>query len=222
MTPPSDHSLRIGRVFARLLVVEYINTRHTNRGDARHHYLCRCDCGNTTIVEWHNLRGNHTRSCGCLAKEGRPIHGHASGGKCSATYISWMSLFSRCYNPKDKRFIAYGGRGINVCERWRESFSNFLDDMGERPIGTSLDRIDPNGNYDPGNCRWATQKEQQRNRRNNVRVTINGETRCISEWLEVLGMPRSTLDKRRRAGFSLNTALTAPIRTDRKPIKEAA
>ena len=139
----------------------------------------------------------------------RPIkHGHTSGGKTSRTYFAWASMKKRCRGKNDKYYHRYGGRGISVCERWLE-FSNFLQDMGEVPEGLSLDRYpDNDGNYEPGNCRWATQKEQVRNTSQNNMITFNGETMCRTDWEVRLGISSGALWHRLKNGWSLEEALT--------------
>lgn len=126
-------------------------------------WLCLCDCGRETVVRGSDLREGKTKSCGCLhdelASKRNFRHGHSKGTR---TYRSWMAMRDRCRYSNHKDYEHYGGRGIKVCERW-QSFENFLADMGERPVGLTLDRIDPNGNYEPGNCRWATWSEQREN-----------------------------------------------------------
>lgn len=138
-------------------------------------------------------------------------HGHAGHGRQSKTYQAWNSMLSRCTNPNCKDWERYGGRGIEVCWRWRMDFVLFLSDMGEAPPGTSIDRIRVNGNYEPDNCRWATDIVQQRNRRNNRRITANGKTQCVAEWARELGTSRQTLRHRLRCGMSESETINKPI-----------
>lgn len=130
-------------------------------------WLCHCDCGENVVVLGSSLRSGNTKSCGCLQRQSGFNHGHNSPktGQISSTYHSWCSLKQRCLNPKATGYKDYGGRGIKVCGRWL-SFENFLEDMGERPVGKTLDREDNDGNYEPDNCIWSTAKEQANNRRN--------------------------------------------------------
>ncbi|MDE2442378.1 MAG: hypothetical protein KGP14_15280 [Betaproteobacteria bacterium] len=156
-----------GTRFGRLTVV----VRAENiQGNPNARWMCRCDCGGETVALGHNLKQGQVTSCGCVrravtAKIGRATktHGHSYPNE-SPTYISWECMLSRCTNPHDKSFKHYGARGINVCEQWR-TFGNFLADMGERPPGTTIDRINVDGDYEPANCRWATAKEQRANQR---------------------------------------------------------
>lgn len=126
------------------------------------HISCRCDCGGETVVFVGNLTQGNTKSCGCLRGGS---HGHAKANAHSQTYNSWVGAKTRCTNPNTIGWHNYGGRGIKMCDRWLLSFEDFLADMGERPPGHSLDRIDPNGNYEPTNCRWATRSQQRQNQR---------------------------------------------------------
>lgn len=141
-------------------------------------------------------------------------HGATAGRKGKTalyrTFRSWLSMKQRCLNPRDTNYAKYGGRGVKVCDRWRESFETFLADMGEMPDGCTLDRKDTNGDYEPDNCQWANRKAQTRNRRNTKRLTVNGETKTLGEWADLTGMNYHTLSYRLRRGWSPEQALTTP------------
>ena len=156
-----------GETYGRLTVLAEDVTSVRGRGGKRC-WLCLCECGGTIVVQQSNLRGGRTRSCGCLRRQATAEYNRRTkrthGMRETPTYSSWQSMLSRCYNPNATGFKHWGGRGITVTPAWHQ-FEAFLEDMGERPEGTTLDRIDVNGNYEPGNVRWATPGEQVRNRR---------------------------------------------------------
>ena len=169
-------------------------------------FLCRCDCGTESVVIGHGLRAGKSKSCGCYRRAvvGQRVWKH--GKSLTPAYRSWSGMKRRC-QLKTMRF--YGQRGITMCERW-ESFENFLADMGERPEGMTLDRIDPNGNYEPGNCRWATRSEQAINRRSTRLIELDGTKKCLTQWARDLGLSPSTIQTRLDSGWPLREALTTP------------
>lgn len=163
---------------------------------------CLCKCGNARVVQSMYLREGSAKSCGCANR-------HVNGNR-NPEYASCSAMMRRCYNPKEKRYPDYGGRGITVCDRWRESFFNFRDDMGPRPNGLSLDRRDNEGNYCKENCKWSTAKEQASNRRNNRWIEIGGERHLVGEWAEIKGIGSVTIICRLKAGWSKRDAVTIP------------
>lgn len=189
-----------GQKFGRLTVLDISHSKKIT------YWRVQCDCGKIKIIEGKSLRLGRTVSCGCYHKDKlRQMltkHGHAKGSG-SRVYEVWEGMKQRCLNINNARYQDYGGRGIRVCERWMK-FENFLADMGERPKGTSIDRINNDGNYEPGNCRWATRKEQQNNLRNNVRITYKGTTKTFNEWAEIMGIKRHTLYTRYKRGWPID------------------
>jgi hypothetical protein len=176
---------------------------------------CLCDCGVETIVLGINLTNGSTASCGCLQREVAAALGRKSathGMKGTATYRIWNGIRFRCHNEASKDWANYGGRGISVCDRWRSSFTNFLADMGECPPGMSIDRYpDNDGNYEPGNCRWATRVEQANNRRTTHAITHNGETLSISEWARRAHIsPQLLYNRVVTGGWDMTAALAVP------------
>lgn len=195
-----------GRRFGRLTAVEYAGHSQGSRVSL---WRCVCDCGGSTTSSAYNLKIGNSGSCGCRRKE--TLAGYAThGASKTAEYRSWLAMKKRCGNPMDKHYADYGGRGVAVCERWRQSFENFLADMGTKPSPAhTLDRIDNDGNYEPGNCRWATIHEQASNRRNNRIIEFENEKATIQEWSRRLGITISTLDYRLRA-WPMRLAMTLP------------
>jgi hypothetical protein len=197
-----------GKKFRRLTVLRFV-------GVSKHHrsqWLCRCACGKKTVVTGSNWE--RIESCGCLVKELATTHGHAPTGKPSSTYRSWRDMKKRCYNPHAKEFKRYGGRGIKVCDRWKNSFENFLADMGKKPVGLELERKNNDGSYEPGNCRWATHKEQARNRRDTRWITFNGQTKSLAQWGEEMGIKPITIHHRLEIGWSIAAALKTSVTSD--------
>lgn len=178
----------VGRRFGRLVVLLEQPARNV-RGHIV--YKCQCDCGNYKDILGASLRGGRTTSCGCAHHEAISTHGLDG----TATYKAWVSMRTRCFNRNCRHYPRYGGRGIGVCLRWSR-FENFLEDMGIRPDGLSLDRIDVNGHYEPPNCRWADAKVQANNRRNNLRVKLGGRVTGIAEFALACGLTESGARKR--------------------------
>ncbi len=161
--------LSVGQVFGRLQIVGMLRTMGSREAPGTLVCLCRCQCGGTANIIGPSIAGGKTRSCGCIRREvsrasrvALTTHGMVN----TPTWLSWRSMWTRCGNPNATDYELYGGRGVSVCQQW-ESFETFYRDMGARPPGKSLDRVDTNGNYSPGNCRWVTPAEQCQNRRNN-------------------------------------------------------
>lgn len=204
-----------GQRFGRLVAIRVMGSRN-----GKCVWLCRCDCNRRVEVLSSDLTRNdsrQTKSCGCQkhdsssARMRRINRRHGQYG--TPTYVVWQAMISRCHKKSDGSYHNYGGRGIRVCTEWRQSFEAFLRDMGAKPgPGYSIDREDTDGNYEPGNCRWATAKEQGRNKRNNVRLTLNGVTRCLTEWAEIIGVHHATIQYRLRRGLTVEQALTTPSR----------
>lgn len=159
---------------------------------------CLCDCGGTACVTTRNLKKDRTKSCGCLQKEVVGSLRRTHGLTHSPEYTVWQLMKDRCSNPKNKDFHSYGGRGISVCDRWVNSFENFLCDMGQKPsCQHSIDRINNNGNYEPNNCRWATPVQQAKNQRTNVIVFHGNQIMSLGEFADLIGTTRAALHQRR-------------------------
>ena len=167
--------------FGRLLVLCRVKPKS---------WLCQCDCGNLKTFKRDTLK--HSSSCGCYRREvvaaRNATHGAAPRNHPTAEYRTWMDAKARCYNPKNRSYRRYGARGITMCGQWRYSFETFLADMGPRPPGTSIDRINNDGNYEPDNCRWATKAEQVRNRPCNVLVNYEGRVFSLAELARHVGV----------------------------------
>lgn len=167
---------------------------------------CLRDCGKTTESLLSSIRAGRTQSCGCLKRECDIAKCLTHGLTGTPEYEAWINMRQRCTNPKRPEFRNYGARGISVCERW-ESFENFLDDMGTRPMGLSIERINNDGNYEPSNCKWATKVEQCRNMRRSRIFPHNGESKTLTEWSKVLGINYDRLRGRLRLGWTFERAI---------------
>lgn len=208
-----------GKRFGRLIVIGFSHRdQHKNKL-----WYCRCDCGNESIVRGGNLVSGGSTSCGCYRRERRTKHGHSKRGKISPEYHAWQAIFQRCTNPNDVQWYLYGERGISICEGWHE-FKNFFADLRKRPNRSySIDRIDNDGNYSCGhcpectknewvaNCRWATKKQQSRNRRNNHLIVYKGQTKTVAGWAEYSGLEYRTLLSRIEFGWSIEDAIEKPL-----------
>lgn len=172
-------------------------------------YVCTCGAEFTAFKS--NISSGHTRSCGCLRRQvtrDRSLsHGGRVGMAKTKAYVAWTNMRARCENAARPDFMNYGGRGINVCDRWMK-FENFLADMGEPLANTSLDRIDNARGYSPDNCRWASRRQQARNKRTTVMHEYAGRSMCLTDWSDELGIGRVTLLKRLQRGVPLNVALS--------------
>lgn len=190
---------------------------------------CQCDCGKVHIVVAGHLLSGHTRSCGCLweaagkcTKPKHITHGYTSRiatGKVSTEYNIWSGARARCLNKKSAAYQKYGAKGIGICDRWaigeggKSGFECFIEDMGDRPsLKHSLDRINPTGNYEPSNCRWATDREQQNNRSNNIMIEAFGRVDTIANWSRERGIGRVAILNRLAAGWDVERAMTQPVR----------
>lgn len=188
-------------------------------GKKSHLWLCQCSCQKKTVrqVDKFALIRGRSKSCGCfrpqLVSNSRRQHGESVCGKVSAEYRAWSAMKIRCYRASGSDVKHYQKRVIKVCDRWLSSFQNFLDDMGRRPSPRhSIDRYpDRGGDYEPGNCRWATAKEQSRNRDGLHPITFNGETKLLCEWADFTGFSSAVISKRLAHGWSVEKALTTPI-----------
>lgn len=210
----------IGQKFGRLTIVSEADAslkRYGGRTVRRRRWKCACECGIDVIVDQAKLLSGHTKSCGCYqrhrAAEAKTKHGYASRKGAHPIYHTWRGMMERCFYSKHEMYHRYGGRGIKVCDRW-QTFSNFLADMESMwRVGLTIERKNRNGNYEPSNCVWATQKAQGRNTcRNNV-LTLNGESLCLTEWSEKTGIHRFTIYSRIfRQGWSIEKALTTPVK----------
>lgn len=197
-----------GQKFGRLTVIE----RAQNKGK-KTMWRCKCDCGNESIVAGGNLTNGHIVSCGCF-NDKRRIEAHTKHGMSDdKMYSTWLSRRRRCYDTRCPAYENYGGRGIKMCDRWKEDYGAFYEDVSKLPhfgeVGYSLERIDNNGDYCPENCCWATAKQQSNNRRSNFMITYLGRTQTLGQWVDELGLNYKKTRKRiREYNWSVERAFT--------------
>lgn len=192
----------IGKKFGRLSVIGI-----DDRGTRKTYWVCQCDCGNIKTVRSDSLQSGAIKSCGCLKKEQdiknlTANHSHKMSG--TRIYEIWQGIKSRCYNIHDTRYHRYGGRGIIVCEEWKDNFENFFEWANENGYSDNLtiERIDNDKNYEPNNCRWANLKEQANNRSTNIKITIGNSERTLTEWCEIFNVDfKSAAARYKRNGF---------------------
>ena len=173
-------------------------------------WRCICDCGQSRIIEGTGLRAGRNKSCGCASPRFQSVYGLNHRGHEGRTYGIWRGMHSRCVDHKHKKAHLYAKKGIKVCDRWKD-FANFLVDMGEAPIGMSIDRIEGDKSYEPGNCRWATPKQQGNNTTANKILEFDGRSQTLSLWADELGIKANTIVYRLRRGWSVEKALTADV-----------
>lgn len=206
-----------GRKFGRLTALEF---SHSAKGQSI--WKCKCDCGNETFVSAGHLKSGHTTSCGCFARErfNKMITTHGLTG--TRLQGIWFSMKQRCFNKNNPAYKHYGGRGITICDEWKNDFKAFYDWSMANGYDEclSIDRIDVNGNYEPSNCRWATTEEQGFNKRTNRLLTYDGKTQPLNMWAKETGIDRSLIQARiDRLGWSVEQALTTPVKHNNRSKK---
>lgn len=205
----------VGKKFGRLTVIKRVEDHIYPSGYHRPRWLCLCECGNEVIVQACHLKSGNTTSCGCFHKEKASDANKKHGLYYTRLHKIWIGMKARCYNPNNKRFKNYGARNIKVCDEWKDDFKCFYDwsmangyDETAEYMKCTIDRIDVNDDYKPSNCRWVDIKTQNRNKRNNINITINGESHCLKDWCKILNLNYSTICSRiNRSHWSIEKAL---------------
>lgn len=209
------YAVKIGELFGRITIIKDLG----NTKDWRRMVLYKCSCGNVKKSRFDAIYRGMTKSCGCLHSEvvselmsNNKKHGDNCRGKTSKEYTAWRGMIMRCENINDPRYKFYGGRGIEVCSQWRNSYQQFLQDMGRKPtLKHSIDRINNNGNYSPDNCRWATPTQQSSNTRRNIFIELNNEVKTLAEWVRVFGINYGTALGRYRKGWNAESIFNIKI-----------
>jgi hypothetical protein len=198
-----------GQRHGHVTVLRHVGLDKANRAL----WECRCDCGKLCTLSRAELAPDKHRSCGCQRWHGNR---KATGHSHTTTYRVWLNMVARCYHTHHEAYARYGERGITICDEWRNDYLNFLGDMGDKPQGMQLERVDNNGPYTKANCKWATPKEQSQNRRSNLMLTINGETLCATEWARRAGFKTAVVMDRVRRGWPAERLLE-PLKYNAKP-----
>ncbi len=209
MSVMEKYDYLINKKFNRLTILFFVVKRVNIP-----YYQCRCDCGKEKCIAIYDIINGHTKSCGCLAIESKLvaklIHGEGKRGRFTKEFRAWTNIRQRCYNQNNRAYKNYGGRGIRVCDRWMVSFENFLNDVGRAPSNDhSLDRINNNGDYEDGNCKWSTRKEQNNNTRQNLMIEYKGEIKTCAQWCTVLNLNYNRIRQRiQKFNYSPEKAFT--------------
>ncbi len=204
-----------GQIFTRLTVLGFAGRDQWRVA----RWWCECECGNITWVAASGLRNSKHTSCGCLARELTSLRTTTHGQSQTSTFFVWCSMRQRCQNPTVPCYKNYGGRGIRVCDRWNESFENFIEDMGLKPSERyTVERRNTNGNYEPTNCYWGTWKEQNNNRRNNHLITYQGRTQTMAQWAEETGIAYKILSHRVYRQWPEHRLFSTPRRSPTKSL----
>lgn len=211
----------INQRFGRLTLIRITSTQQRiikqKKDGFIYKVLCKCDCGNIKDIRYADIKSGHTKSCGCLAKETSSNrsykHGHTANKQESRTWTTWRGMIDRCYTKSSTSYKKYGAKGILVCDRWR-SFINFLEDMGERPAGKTLDRINGNEGYSPENCRWATAMEQSNNQKSNVKLIIDCREMNVSQAMRYYGVytKSGVYYSRIERGWPVDKVFSVPVK----------
>jgi hypothetical protein len=209
---PRGHNSRFidmtGNKYGRLLVIKHVGSTLNGKTLL---WEMQCDCGKVIVQQGGQVRNGKIVSCGCFQREASASRLTKHGKSRTREYTIWNQMIARCYNQKNSRYYTHGGRGITVCDRWRNSVEAFIEDMGLIPGPKySIDRINNDGNYEPENCRWATVEEQMNNKRTNRKMTYKGKTQTIAQWSREVGIRYATLLQRTRNGWTAEKALTTP------------
>lgn len=188
----------VGKKYNMLTILLDVGYSHGQQS-----YLCECDCGNKKVITGQRIRNGETKSCGCLSIDLTKKRNKKHGLAATPIYNTWSCIKSRCRNKNHRSYKDYGGRGIDICDEWFNSFEQFYKDVGDIPKGMSLDRIDNNKGYFKENCKWATKAEQSKNRRNTIHLEYMNKNMCLKDWAKKLNKPYSSMKMYIKNGLSL-------------------